>query len=238
MLVRKPERPLPLLTMPARGRFVNALTLGLHAWPSPQRYQPEIRKCFSWTVVDWSFLSNPTRAVPASLPDEIQPIQKGASSFNLTHGGTSFVENGKEKIFSIPAQFHDVDAVLVRLRNAWLETPAGQEVLALHTDCQFHLFSGAHVQPLASNPPSEPPRHSLSLEAAVHFHWMHGYYQGVGEILPKLLLVKRLKLIENEPTLKLVLKDRPYMRYFLKALGFEEERLVFVKDDQPLHVTA
>lgn len=118
-----------------------------------------------------------------------------------------------------------MEMVNVRLQDAWLESPVQRsELILLHSGCFVHVMSKTQVQPLGLSPAfadDVASRPVVTLDCAVHLHWTHGYYQFIGEILPKILELVARGVVGSarQPQCKLLLREASYVRPLLTMLN-------------------
>lgn len=210
-----------------------ALQAELVRWPA----RPYGEECTAWSVVDWNDLSHgwhPTTALlhPQSvvLKDQAALSPFGGQRLPLVLGPRTpeFACDGDTPCDLFTMLDYDTEAYFVNLSHAWVETPPGTSAVVLHSQCSFHLFSSQHVQPVAGTVPSEAAlaaKPTKRLQCAFHLHWMHGYYQFVGEMLPKLLILQAAGRLR--PDCPVLLTRTAYAGEFLRLLKLDEAAVLW-----------
>ena len=215
------------------AEMVLALAAELSRWPIAP-YKLGVDGCSRWTLLDWNDLSHPAHPTTLLLRPRAIVLQDYATlvpvggrqeqplvlGFRGDYGCLRDGECTAESLFSLHG--YDTQGYFVSLANAWVENAPGSSAIVMHSSCHFHLFSSQQVQPLAAIIPTAAEitaTPQVRLSCAYHLHWMHGYYQFVGEMLPKLLIMKAAG--ELGTTCPALLVHTAYAEEFLRLLGID-----------------
>jgi hypothetical protein len=219
-----------------------------------------------WRVLDWSLMSQPYRSerIMRVLQPEVlfqQSPATGTSSF-YGHQRTPYMLplaaeskarrdarlwcQGDRDCPGFGMRYPDVEMVSTRLKDVWIESPPTKnELLLLHSDCFLHIMSKTQVQPTAISPPSveelrgigSPGKQQLLIvPTAVFLHWMHGYYQFVGEMLPKLLVLREKGIIGPGSNRPIILRSSPYAHEFLPLLNMTNDDVLWYDSDKYIYL--